>query len=60
MRSVFADDEAVSAGLKKFTLKLFSPAVEKIGWDFPKDEDFLTSQLRALLIAAAGMAGHEG
>lgn len=46
-------------GLKKFALKLVSPAIEKIGWDFAANEDFLTGQLRALLIATAGGAGHQ-
>ena len=31
VKSVFSDDEAISGGLKKFTLELISPAVEKIG-----------------------------
>lgn len=31
VRSVFSDDAAVTEGLKKFTLELISPAVEKIG-----------------------------
>jgi len=60
IRSVFADNEEVAAGLKKFTLKLITPAVEKIGWDFKDGEDYLTIQLRKLLISMAGGAGHEG
>jgi hypothetical protein len=46
-------------GLKKFTLSLVSSAAEKIGWDFKDDEDYLTVQLRKLLLAMAGGAGHE-
>lgn len=60
VRSVFSSNEQISAGLKKFALKLYSPAAEKIGWEFPADEDFLTGQLRKLLLAAAAGAGHEG
>ena len=60
VRSIFADDAKVAAGLKKFTLKLVTPAVEKIGWEFHPHDDFLTGQLRALLINTAGTAGHEG
>jgi hypothetical protein len=45
--------------LKKFTLALASPAAEKIGWEFKADEDYLTVQLRKLLIGMAGFAGHE-
>jgi hypothetical protein len=59
VKSVFSEHSEVSESLKKFTLKLISPAVEKIGWEsFPSD-DFLTSQLRALLILTAGLSGHE-
>jgi hypothetical protein len=49
----------VSAGLKKFQLKLVSPAAEKLLGDIPEGEDLLKIQLRALLIAQAGLAGHE-
>lgn len=59
VRSVFADIPDVSAALKKFQLKLVSPAADKIGWEFPDGEGFLKGQLRALLIASAGLAGHE-
>lgn len=59
VRSVFADIPDISHGLKKFQLKLVSPAADKIGWDFPEGEDLLKGQLRALLIAQAGLAGHE-
>lgn len=61
LRSVFSEaSPEIKENLKKFTLQLVSPAVTKIGWEFAKDEDFLTSRLRALLISAAGAAGHEG
>lgn len=59
VRAVFSSNKEISAGLKKFALKLYSPAAEKIGWEFPADEDFLTGQLRKLLLAAAAGAGHE-
>ena len=48
----------MAEGLKKFTLKLVTPTTEKIGWEF-ETQDFLEGQLRALLMAAAGSAGHE-
>jgi aminopeptidase N len=60
VRSVFSDVEDVSKGLRNFTLKLVSPAADKVGWKFNDGEDYLTGQLRALLIAVAGLAGHEG
>ncbi|BDD59143.1 hypothetical protein MAP00_004376 [Monascus purpureus] len=59
LRSVFSQNEPVTTGLKRFALKLVSPAVEKIGWEFNTGEDYLTAQLRKLLIAMAGNAGHE-
>ena len=59
VRKVFASNKEVSAGLKNFALKLCSPAAEVIGWDFPSDEDYLTGQLRKLLLAMAAGAGHE-
>ncbi|KAI9727019.1 MAG: hypothetical protein M1834_008545 [Cirrosporium novae-zelandiae] len=60
LRSVFADNTAVAEGLKKFILELVAPATEKIGWEFAANEDFLTGQLRSLLITVAGGAGHTG
>lgn len=60
VRSIFSANEVVSAGLKKFTLRLVEGATEKIGWEFAPNEDYLTGQLRALLISTAGAAGHQG
>lgn len=59
IRSTLASDKQVSEALKAFTLKLISPAVEKIGWEFKSGDDFLTGQLRTLLITQAGLVGHE-
>jgi aminopeptidase N len=58
IRSVFTADESTAAGLKSFTLKLSSRAAEGIGWEPRPDEDYLTGQLRRLLIGMAGNAGH--
>ncbi|KAL8660145.1 MAG: hypothetical protein Q9226_000051 [Calogaya cf. arnoldii] len=58
VRSIFADNEAVANGLREFTLKLVSPATDNIGWEPTANEDYLTGQLRALLISTAGGAGH--
>ncbi|EEP79230.1 GTP-binding protein ypt1 [Uncinocarpus reesii 1704] len=60
IRSVFAANEEIATGLKNFVRKLVSPAVEKLGWEFKPNEDYLTGQLRQLLISTAGNAGHEG
>jgi aminopeptidase N len=59
VKSIFAEYEDVSEGLRKYTLKLITPTVEKLGWEFAPDEDLLTGRLRALLISNAGTAGHE-
>ena len=60
LRTTFSSNESVAAALKKFKLQLVKAAAEKIGWEFRPDEDYLTGQLRKLLIAMAGEAGHEG
>ncbi|RDL38483.1 Metalloproteases (Zincins), catalytic [Venustampulla echinocandica] len=60
VKSVFAENEEISEGLKKFALTLITPAVEKIGWEPSPNEDYLTGQLRTLLILTAGLNGHEG
>jgi len=59
VRAVFSTNKEVSAGLKKFSLRLVSPAAEKIGWEFPEGEDWLTSQSRKLLLSMAANSGHE-
>ncbi|KAJ9288246.1 hypothetical protein DTO280E4_6045 [Paecilomyces variotii] len=59
MRSVFSGDKETAAALKRFTLKLVSPTAEKLGWEFKPDEDYLTGQLRKLVLSSAGTAGHE-
>ena len=59
VRSVFADNETISTALKTYALKLVSSATEKIGWEFEPSDDFLTGQLRALLINTAGDASHK-
>lgn len=59
VRSIFAENEICSKGLKAFTLNLVASATEKIGWDFGPHDGFLSGQLRTLLIGAAGSVGHE-
>lgn len=59
VRSTFSSDEQVSEGLRQYALKLTTAAVEKIGWEFAPKDDYLTGQLRALLLSSAGLAGHE-
>lgn len=59
VRNVFSGVEDVSEALKKYSLKLVSPAVEQVGWDFKDGEGFLVGQLRAQLILTAGLLGHK-
>ncbi|KAF2826450.1 hypothetical protein CC86DRAFT_351136 [Ophiobolus disseminans] len=59
VRSVLAGSDDVSEALRKYHLKLITPAVEKVGWDFKDGESFLTGQLRASLILSAGVVGHQ-
>lgn len=58
VKQVFAANRQVAEGLKKFSLKLVTPATESIGWKFSKDEEWLTGQLRKLLLGLAANAGH--
>jgi len=60
IRSIFSSDSETSEALRAFVLKLVTPATDKVGWEFEAHEDYLTGQLRALLIGVAGLAGHEG
>lgn len=59
IQSVFSDDEGVRDGLRQYKLKLVSSATDKVGWEFGPHDDYLTGQLRALLLQNAGLAGHE-
>ncbi|KAI0179940.1 peptidase family M1-domain-containing protein [Hypoxylon sp. FL1284] len=58
VKAIFGDDEAIKRGLEKFTLKLISSQVEKLGWDFPEGEDYLKGLLRKRLLFSAAMNGH--
>jgi hypothetical protein len=60
IRSIFSEKPDIAKGLKAFTLKLVTPAANKIGWKFSPEDDYLTVQLRVLLLGTAGRAGHEG
>ncbi|KAL4737078.1 peptidase family M1-domain-containing protein [Aspergillus similis] len=59
LRSVFSQNEEVAEGLKSFARELSSPAANMIGWEFTPSDDYLTVQLRKLLIAMSGLAGNE-
>ncbi|KAK9353172.1 peptidase family M1-domain-containing protein [Lipomyces doorenjongii] len=57
--AMFEQPEEVKSGLAAFTRSLVSPTVKKLGWEFKDGEDYLTVQLRSLLIGSAGTAGDE-
>jgi aminopeptidase N len=59
VKSVFSEEEAIAEALKAFTLRLINEAVLKVGWEYRPEEDFLTGQLRALLINSAGLNGNK-
>ena len=59
IRSTFSSDQQVAEGLRQYTLKLTKAATDRIGWEFAPGDDYLTGQLRALLLQTAGLAGHE-
>ncbi|KAI0389382.1 peptidase family M1 [Xylariaceae sp. FL0594] len=58
LKSIFGGDETLKKGLESFSLKLVSDAVEKIGWEFPEGEDYLTGLLRKRLLLHAAASGH--
>lgn len=60
VRTVFSGNKVIADGLRKFALTLCSPAAESIGWEFSDSEEWLTGQMRKLLLAMAAGAGHEG
>ena len=59
VRMIFSTNQKVADALKKFQSKLVLSAAEAIGWDFPKEEDYLTGQLRKLLLGMAAGSGNE-
>ncbi|OTA99541.1 hypothetical protein M426DRAFT_325072 [Hypoxylon sp. CI-4A] len=58
VKTIFGDDDEIKQGLEKFTLKLVSNAVEKIGWEFVEGEDYLKGLLRKRLLLSAATNGH--
>jgi aminopeptidase N len=57
VKSIFGDVPDVAQGLKKFTVKLVTPALKKLGWEFAPNEEQLVGLLRSTLISQAGGAG---
>lgn len=59
LKSIFGDDDQVKKGLEKFTLELIDKALKTVGFEGPKDEDFITNLLRKRLLLAAVSNSHE-
>ncbi|KAF9986146.1 hypothetical protein BGZ75_002192 [Mortierella antarctica] len=57
--SIFSENERINQGIKHFQRNLVDRMVEKLGWEFPEGEDYLTSRLRNVILRSAGRAGHE-
>ncbi|KAI1325932.1 peptidase family M1 [Xylariaceae sp. FL0255] len=58
VKNIFGDDETIKKGLEKFSLKLVSSVVEKVGWEYPEGEDYLTGLLRKRVLLNAAVNGH--
>ncbi|RKP04556.1 peptidase family M1-domain-containing protein [Thamnocephalis sphaerospora] len=48
------------AAIDTLTSRLFGKQVERLGWEFQDNENYLTAQLRTLAIARAGSSGNAG
>lgn len=58
LRSIWAlHSEPISEGLRNLSIDLITPILQKLGTEFPAGEDYLTSQLRAQIVQAAGGLG---
>ncbi|KAG0210662.1 hypothetical protein BGX28_009089 [Mortierella sp. GBA30] len=57
--SIFSENERINQGIKQFQRNLVDRMVQKLGWEFPEGEDYLTSRLRNVILRSAGRAGHE-
>lgn len=59
IKTAFSTDAVIRDALKRFSLTLINSTVAKLGWEFLPGEDYLTGQLRALLIGSAGINGNQ-
>ncbi|KAG0041377.1 hypothetical protein BGZ83_001888, partial [Gryganskiella cystojenkinii] len=56
---LFSVNERTYEGVKHFQRVLVDKLVHELGWEFPKDEDYLTTRLRVAILSTAGKVGHE-
>ncbi|KAF9432108.1 hypothetical protein BGZ76_011251 [Entomortierella beljakovae] len=57
--STFSGNERVYQGILAFQRNLVDNMVQRVGWEYPEGESYLTSRLRNVILRAAGRAGHE-
>lgn len=60
IKSVFSEEEDIAKALEAFTVQLINKAVARVGWEYCLEEEYLTGQLRVLLISSAGHNGDMG
>lgn len=53
----FEQPEEIKTGIQKLIQALISYNLNRLGWEFPDGEDYLTSELRSLIINGAITAG---
>ncbi|GJJ77589.1 aminopeptidase 2 [Entomortierella parvispora] len=56
---LFSTNGRTFEGIKHFQRELVDKLVHELGWEFPENEDFLTTRLRGAILATAGKSGHE-
>lgn len=57
VQSIFSKDVALAQGLDNLLHGIISPMVAKLGWEPSPNEEYLTTQLRSLLVLTAGRSG---
>jgi aminopeptidase 2 len=53
----FEQPDPIYQGLLKLRSQLVSILVPKVGWEYPDEENYLTTMLRTLVIKMAGSSG---
>ncbi|KAF9435534.1 hypothetical protein BGZ76_006096 [Entomortierella beljakovae] len=56
---LFSTNERTREAISNFQRKLLDDIAEELGWEFPKDESYLTARLRGSVIIFAGRSGRK-
>jgi aminopeptidase N len=51
--TVWSSSDRVYSSLKKFAQELVTPSLQRLGWEFDPQEDYLTSRLRSAILSFA-------